>query len=157
MSLHAAVASELPRLQEAAESLMVETCRIDRVTGVTSDDEGRPVVDLHDPPVYVGIVKIQGYRPYPSEREVAGSTSVSQMYDTHIPASERMVHLIEDGAVEQWNGPVRNGDFMTRTTPGRAPEVYRVETEHDKSFQTAQRLVSKLEIGGITAAAVAGG
>lgn len=145
------IAAELPELQRQAEGGMVETCRIDRVTGVTSDDRGNPIPQLADPPIYVGIVKIQSYRPYPQEREVVGSTAVSQMYDTHIPAPTRMADLLGQGVIDTWNGPVRNGDFMTRTTPGRAPEVYRIETEHDKTWQTAQRLVGQLQVGGITA------
>ena len=151
MTLADDIAAALPELQAQAESMMVESCRIDRVMGVTSDDEGRPVVVLADPPIYVGPVKIRSYRPYESEREVVGTTSTSQRYDQHIPAPERMAPLLASGRVSVWNGPVRNGDFMTRTTPGRAEEVYRIGTEHDITFQTAQRLVGDLATGGITA------
>ena len=145
------IAAELPELQRQAEGGMTETCRIDRVTGVGSDDNGFPIVTLADPPIYVGPVKIRSFRPYESEREVVGTTSTSQRYDTHIPAPERMAPLLASGRVSVWNGPVRNGDFMTRTTPGRAEEVYRITTEHDITFQTAQRLVGDLQTGGVTA------
>lgn len=145
------IAAALPELQAQAESMMVETCRIDRVTGVASDDKGRPVVTLADPPIYVGPFKVRSYRPFESEREVVGTTSTSQRYDLHIPAPERMAGLVAAGIVTRWNGPVRNGDFMTRTTPGRHEEVYRVATEHDITYQTAQRLVGDLQTGGITA------
>lgn len=146
MRLLAAVRAELPGLQAEAEALMTETCRVDRVLSVDSDDMGRPIVVLADPPIYEGPVKIQSFRPYPQEREVVGSTSVAQMYDLHVPAPARIAAL-----ATTWNGPIKNGDFMTRTTPGRAEEVYRVETEHDKTWQTAQRLVGQLQTGGITA------
>lgn len=129
---------------------MVETCRIDRVVGVTSDDEGRPIPELRDPPVYEGMCFIRSFRPYEQEREVAGSTAVTQRYDLHIPAPERLPELLEAGKVQTWNGPVRNGDFVTRTTPGRAPEVYRLATEHDVTYQEAQRLVCDLSTSGIT-------
>ena|SRR5690606_3155444 len=146
MRLLPAVSAELPGLQAEAEALMTETCRIDRVLSVTSDDHGRPVPVLADPPIYVGPVKIRSYRPFEQERDVAGSTSTSQRYDLHIPAPSRIAAV-----ADVWNGPVRNGDFMTRTTPGRAEEVYRIATEHDITWQTAQRLVGDLQTGGITA------
>lgn len=138
------IAERLPVLQGHAEALMTETCRIDRVLSVDSDDLGRPIVILADPPIYVGPVKIRSYRPFEQDRDVAGSTSTSQRYDLHIPAPERIASV-----AEVWNGPVRNGDFMTRTTPGRAEEVYRIATEHDITWQTAQRLVGDLQTGGI--------
>lgn len=144
------IADTLPELQRQAEGGMIETCRIDRVVGVTTDDEGRPTAQLQDPPVYVGPVKIRSYRPYEQEREVAGSTDAYQRYDLHIPAVTRMAELKAAGVVTEWNGPVRNGDFMTRTTPGRPSEVYRIATEHDITWQTAQRLVGDLSTAGIT-------
>lgn len=130
---------------------MTETCRIDRVLGVDSNDEGDPIVTLADPPIYVGMVKIRSFRPYESEREVVGGTSISQRSDLHIPALDRIADLLEVEAIEVWNGPVHAGDFLTRTTPGRVPEVYRIATEHDVTWQTAQRLVGDLQTGGITA------
>lgn len=147
LMLGEAIARALPELQAHAESRMRETCTIDRVTGVTSDDDGRPVAQTQ--PIYEGPVRIRSYRPYPQDREVAGGTSTSQMYDLHIPAPGRIPALVESGAVALWAGYVRNGDYMTRTTPGRAPEVYRIETEHDVTDQTAQRLVGSLQTGGI--------
>ena len=140
------IAAALPELQAAAESLMVESCVIERVTGSTVDDEGREVNTYRT--IYAGPVRIRSFRPYPEEREVSASTSTAQVYDLHIPAAERMAGLLATGAVSTWDGPVRNGDRLTRTTPGRPVEVYGLETEHDVTFQTAQRLVGRLVVGG---------
>ena len=43
MNLGHELADVLPELQAAAESMMVETCLIQRSTGTTVDDEGREV------------------------------------------------------------------------------------------------------------------
>ncbi len=126
---------------------MRETCIIERVTGSDIDDEGREVNTYRT--IYSGPVRIRSYRPYPEDRDVSGGTSTSQMYDLHVPAVVRMSDLLAAGTVEVWDGPIRNGDRMTRTTPGRIPEVYRIETEHDVTDQTAQRLVGMLITGGV--------
>lgn len=147
MDLGHELAEGLVELQEAAESRMRESCIIERATGSEIDDEGREVNTYRM--IYEGPVRIRSFRPYPEDRDVGGGTSTSQMYDLHIPAVVRMAALVEAGAVAVWDGPVRNGDRMTRTTPGRVPEVYRIETEHDITDQTAQRLVGMLITGGV--------
>ena len=146
MTFGALIRERLPVLQAAAESRMTESCTIERIADTDVDDEGRDTTTYRT--VYEGPVRIRSYRPYPEDRDVAGGTSTSQMYDLHIPAPERIPALASAGAVTTWDGPVRNGDRMTRTTPGRAPEVYRIETEHDVTDQTAQRLVGRLITGG---------
>ena len=125
---------------------MTESCTIERSTGTTVDDEGRDQTTFRT--IYDGIFRVRSFRPYPEDREVGGGTSTSQMYDLHIPAAPRMAGLLAAGVVAEWDGPVRNGDVLTRTTPGRATEVYRIETEHDITDQTAQRLVGRLITGG---------
>ena len=117
-----------------AEAMMVETVRVDRVTGTTSDEYGNPVVELLDPPPYVGKAKIQTYEPYEATPNVAGSTVVMQRYSVHVPV----------GA-----GPFQVGDFITRTTPGKPERVLRVGGTHDKTYQTAQRLLCDEQTGGI--------
>ena len=146
MTFGALIRERLPVLQAAAESMMVESCLIQRSTGTTVDDEGREVTTYRT--IYAGICRIRSFRPYPEDRETGASTSTSQMYDHHSPAATRIPHLLTVGAVTEWDGPVRNGDMLTRTTPGRASEVYRLETEHDITYQTAQRLVGRLITGG---------
>ena len=147
MSLGHVIGATLPVLQAAAESRMRETCVIERATGTEVDDDGREVNTYRT--IYEGPVRIRSFRPYPEDRDVAGGTSTSQMYDLHIPAVVRLPALVEAGVVAEWDGPVRNGDRMTRSTPGRAQEVYRIETEHDVTDQTAQRLVGALITGGV--------
>lgn len=139
----------LLQMQEFAEERMVESCVIERVTGSEIDDEGREVNTYAT--IYDGPVRIRSYRPYPEDREVTAGTSTSQMYDLHIPAVERIPALLAAGVVSVWDGPIRNGDRMTRSTVGRAPEVYGIETEHDVTDQTAQRLVGRLITGGVFA------
>ena len=149
MDLGHELAEILPELQAAAESRMRETCVIERAIDIDVDDDGRDTTTWRA--VYAGPVRIRSYRPYPEDRDVAGGTSTSQMYDLHIPAPDRLPGLVAAGVVAEWGGPVRNGDRMTRTTPGRAQEVYRIETEHDVTDQTAQRLVGRLITGGVWA------
>jgi hypothetical protein len=133
------LAEVLPELQAEAESMMLERIVIDRPTGTDIDDHGREQTTYT--PVYDGIGKLRSFRPYEQNPDVGGSTATTQRVDWHIPAPERMGHLIGAGKVAHWHGPVMSGDRARRMTPGRPTKTVRVAGEHDITYQTAQRLV----------------
>ena len=122
------------RAQRRTQAHAIETLRVDRVIGTTSDEYGNAVPELLAPPVYVGPGKIQTYEPHESQYEVAGGTAVEQRYSIHIPVNE---------------GPFQVGDFITRITEGKPERVFRVAGTHDKTYQSMQRLLCDEQTGGI--------
>lgn len=133
------IATELPYLQAQAEGGMRERIVIDRVTGTIVDDEGREQVTYAT--IYDGIGKLRTFRPYEQNPDVAAGTVTKQRTDWHIPAAERMAHLLTTGQVTEWAGPVLAGDRARRLTPGKEAKTVRVAGEHEMTWQTAQRLV----------------
>lgn len=137
--------------QLRAETGMVDQCRIDRVVGVGVDDAtASPTAILLDPPVFVGLAKVQSYRPFEQTRDVAGAMTTTQRYDLDIPAVERMPELVAAGSptASVWNGPIREGDYATVTTHG-IERVFRIGAPHHKTFQTSQRLLVDEVLSGI--------
>lgn len=116
-----------------AESLMVDRCVIERNVGTDIDDEGRETPTWAS--VYEGRCKVQTYEPYESERESARAHVVQQRYSVHVPVSA---------------GPFRPGDRVTITAAAVAFHAvgakYRVAGLHEKTFQTAQRLLVDEEV-----------
>lgn len=113
---------------------MVESVRIDRVTGTDVGANANTVVTLLEPPVYAGKAKIQTYEPYEQERTVAVSQAVMQRYAVHVPVTV---------------AGVRVGDYVTVTTGGVDGRVLRVAGTSRKTFQTAQRLLCDEITGGL--------
>ena len=105
-----------------AESLMVDTCTIDRITGTTTDANGREIPTYADPPPYAGRCKIQTYEPYEQTPEVGSSTPTVQRYSLHVPIDA---------------GPFEVGDVATVGS-----RIFRIGGLHGKTFQTAQRLLA---------------
>ena len=134
MSVLSGVEATISRLQAEAEALMVETVRIDRVIGMVTNPDATVVPDLLDPPVYTGKGKINSYQPYEQERDVAASLAVTQRYTVSIPHSVVGVKV---------------GDFVTVTAGPSAGRVLRVGGTHEKTFQTAQRLLCDEHTGGL--------
>lgn len=137
----------LVRLQEFAEARMTEQIVIDRPTGTVVDDEGREQTTYA--PVYDGIGRLRSFRPYEQNPDVGGSTVTMQRVDWHIPAPERMGHLIAEGRVVHADGPVQTGDRARRMTEGKPVKTVRIAGEHDTTNQTAQRLVVDEITGGV--------
>lgn len=129
-----AIRSVLPELQAEAEGMMVESLRIDRVLGTTTLDDASVVPLLMDPPPYEGRGKINSYQPYETERDASGSLAVTQRYTVHIP----------NGVIG-----VKIGDYVTITAGEHAGRVLRVAGTHEKTFQTAQRLLCDEHTGGL--------
>ena len=146
MNLGHELADALLELQGAAESRMSERIVIDRPSGTVVDDEGREQTTYK--PVYDGIGRLRSFRPYEQNPDVGGSTVTMQRVDWHIPAPERMAHLVEVGSVTHSHGPVQTGDRARRVTEGKPVKTVRIAGEHDITDQTAQRLVVDEITGG---------
>ena len=123
MSLFSALASG----RAAAERLMTSTLRVTRLDPATIDrrtGEGERVT------VYEGRGKVQTYEPHEADRELAGGTVVVQRYHVHVPVTA---------------GPFENGDLVeivdSPTMPHATGDVFRIAGLHEKSHQTAQRLL----------------
>lgn len=123
----------LPEFQAEAESLMVDTCVItwlDPDAAWTVD----PETGLDVPPapvtVYEGPCKVQTWEPYEQSPEVGGQTYVRQRYFVHVPVSA---------------GPFEVGAVVEITEATNLPSTlnrrFRVAGLHEKTWQTAQRLI----------------
>lgn len=122
------VLGTLPELRALAESLMTSTLRVTRLDPATIDrrtGEGERVT------VYEGRGKVQTYEPYESDRERVSGTVVVQRYHVHVPVTA---------------GPFEVGDLVevvaSPTMPHAVGDVFRVAGLHEKSHQTAQRLLA---------------
>ena len=114
--------------QRAAERLMVDSCTIERVTGVKVD----PLTGMDVPTVesiYAGKCKVQLTRAQGSTVDASGYLATIQDYELHIPVSAPTPHP---------------GDVVTLTaTPGdpeRGGRQYRITAVFEKTMQSAQRL-----------------
>ena len=111
-----------------AESLMVDTCRIERPGESVTDPESG-VVSPSFTLVYEGPCKVQQTLAQSSTAEAGGAVYTVQDTAVHIPVGV---------------GPVAPGDRATMLTgvynPALVGNVYRVTDLYEKSLQTAQRL-----------------
>ena len=129
--IHDAIAATLPELQAHAESLMVDTATITRhVDGWVIDPETGYEVPAPPLTVYEGKAKVASYQPYETAPDVGGQTVVTQRYYVHVPVTA---------------GPFEVGDLVTITASANAPSTtgrtFRVAGLHEKTWQTAQRLL----------------
>lgn len=118
----------LPELQAQAESLMVDTCTITRGGGgewVVDPETGYEVPD-EGAQVYAGKCKVQTYEAFESKRDVGAQTVVQQRYTIHVPVG---------------SGPFEVGDVVTVAARVYPERKFRVAGTHEKSLQTAQRLL----------------
>lgn len=118
----------LPVLQEEAEALMVDTCRIERPGEAVTDPETGVVAPSYTL-VYEGKCKVQSTQPQSRSAEAGGA--VFTVLDTRLD--------IPIGA-----GPVAPADRVTMLTgvynPALIGNVYRITEPFEKSWPTAQRL-----------------
>jgi hypothetical protein len=122
----------LRRGRAAAERLMVDTCKVTRVTGEPGLID--PETGLREPPptvtVYEGKCKVQTYEPNESRPEAGEHLWTLQRYGLHVPV----------GA-----GPVMIGDRIEITVAAADPQlvgrVFEVAGRMNKSMATAQRLL----------------
>lgn len=109
------------RGQREAERLMKDKAVITRTGEWIRDEKGFETPTTIT--VWEGKCKIQTYEPYEQVGESAGTTVVSQRYQVQIPVSARGVQV---GDVIEVKG---------------YPHDFRVAGLHNKTFQTAQRLL----------------
>lgn len=133
------IAAALPELQAQAESLMVDEALITRTGTEWTVD---PITGRDVPPgtveVYAGKAKVQSWQPYEQTPDVGGQTLTRQRYYVHVPVSA---------------GPFEIGDLIEITAATNQPSTlgrkFRVAGLHEKTWQTAQRLI--VDEGEVTA------
>lgn len=123
------VASAIQAGRRAAERLMIDLIRVSRVSRVPVED-GLGGVTYPTIVVYEGAGKIQTYEPYEQTSTVGGATLVIQRYSVHVPWD---AGVFEPGDVVQ----VVEAAWDIASV-GRK---YRVAGMHEKTLQTAQRLL----------------
>lgn len=127
MSLADDVTGILPFLREQAESLMLDSCRIER-PGALATDPNTGVVSPTHTLVYEGSCKVQATISQSSSPEAGERQYTVQDYRVDIPV----------GA-----GPLEIDDRVTITDSQLDPmlvgQVFRVIELFNKSFATAQR------------------
>ena len=80
--------------------------------------------------VYAGRGKVQTYEPYESAvASQAGHTFITQRYSVHVPVDAGQFDVGDRVTILRGSGPVEDG------------VKYRVAGLHEKTFQTAQRLL----------------
>lgn len=128
IDLGSRIAAKLPELRAAAESLMVDSCTVFRPGGggwVKDPETGYEVPD-EGSEVYAGPCKVQTYEAFESKRDVGAATVVLQRYTIHVPVG---------------TGPFEIGDVVTVAARVHPARSFRVAGLHEKSLQTAQRLL----------------
>jgi hypothetical protein len=119
------LATALPELRAAAESLMTSTVTITR-PGESTWDEAM---------VYTGRCKVQTFQAFEAEPDAGGAQRVIQRYYLHVPVSAG-VFLPGDRA-----------EITASANPLLVGNVYVVAAPHEKDWQTAQRLLVDLDAG----------
>ena len=119
--LGADIAAALPGLRAQAESLMVDTCRIRRPIGQTTDPlSGESVPVYRVPDVYVGPCKVQDTGNQAREVDSGSSLATLTSLEVHVPVSAESVAA---------------GDFIEV-----GARKFRADRPHRKTWQTAQRI-----------------
>lgn len=127
MNLGQELRETLPELQAHAESMMADTCVIEREPDGDSDWViGEDGIESPAPwvRVYAGRCKVQSYMAYEQDVVIAATTETKQRYLIHVPVAA---------------GPFAPGDRVTVTSMGN--RTFRVAGPHRKTWQTAQRLL----------------
>lgn len=112
----------------AAERLMVDRCRVERVTGRTENPDA--TVTPTYTTVYEGKCKLQSQNAYPSEPDAGDRQWVTASPEVHLPM---------DGT-----GGVQTDDVVTVLAsfdPDSVGRKFRVRSNIRKTFQTAARLL----------------
>lgn len=122
----------------AAESLMLDTCRITRSSGEPVWDEG---TGTYTPAaaslLYEGRCKVQTYQAFESTPEAGERRITIQRYYLHVPVQTN----VAPSEVVKY----QSGDDVEILTSAHNPALpgtrFVVQGAHDKSLQTAHRLL----------------
>jgi len=131
VTLSADVLKVLPKLRAAAESLMVDECRITAL-GETVTDYHTGQVTRARTTVYEGKCKVQSRASAVSTPDAGGATFSMVSREVHIPANA--AEVLDGYEVEI------TGSLLNSFTVGK---VYRVEGFTPDSFDTAFRIPVK--------------
>ena len=119
----------------AAESLMVDACRVERPGELVTDAETGDVTPGYSA-VYEGACKVQAASSVVSSPDAGEHSWAVQQLQVHVPVSV---------------GPVQTDDVVTVTASVYAPHLvgraFRVAGLAAKSWATAQRLIVEEVVG----------
>lgn len=126
MDFSVAIQEAVTRGQQHAESLMVDSLRLDHPTGKTIRVGGVSVPEMVT--VWSGRGKVQSQQSYPSQPEVGGGTVTLAIFEVHIPVSASARPLVDDVfVVESSRDPALVGTRL------------RVRVDPSKTWRTARR------------------
>jgi hypothetical protein len=131
VSLLGDILAVLPELRAAAESLMVDTCRITSAGEVVTDPDTGDVTTTRET-VYEGKCKVQSKDSAVSNPEAGGASFTVVSRQIHIPANA--AEILDGYEVEI------TASLLNSFTVGK---VYRVEGFTPDSFDTAYRIPVK--------------
>lgn len=126
MDFSVAIQEAVTRGQQHAESLMVDSLRLDHPTGKTIRVDGVSVPEMVT--VWSGRGKVQSQQSYPSQPEVGGGTVTLAIFEVHIPVDATARPLVDDVfVVESSRDPALVGTRL------------RVRVDPSKTWRTARR------------------
>ena len=126
MDFSVAIQEAVTRGQQHAESLMVDSLRLDHPTGKTIRVDGVSVPEMVT--VWSGRGKVQSQQSYPSQPEVGGGTVTLAVFEVHIPVDATARPLVDDVfVVESSRDPALVGTRL------------RVRVDPSKTWRTARR------------------
>lgn len=129
MAIGDVIASALPRMRAAAESLMVDACVIRRIVGETTDPTTGVVSPVYGAPVYEGKCKLQQPRGgYPSTPDAGEHQWTLVPLFLHLP--------VEAGGGVKVDDRV---EITASSDPSNTGRVLRVRSLERKTYATAAR------------------
>lgn len=121
-------AAALSRGRAIAESLMIDSCVVRRLTGTTIDPDTAAIVEVWAD-VYTGNAKSQTYEGYETNPDAAGHQVTQQRYAVHFPVGAFVPQV---GDVIEWTACTHD--------PALVGSQERITGLFNKSFATAMRV-----------------
>ena len=126
MDLSPYISEAVSRGRVHAESLMVDSLRLDRPTGETKRVDGVTVPVMEA--VWAGKGKVQSQQSYPSQPEVGGGTVTLAVFEVHIPVHADVTPRVDDVFV-----------VVSSRDPALVGSRFRVRVDPSKTWRTARR------------------
>ena len=126
MDFSVAIQEAVTRGQQHAESLMIDSLRLDHPTGKTIRVDGVSVPEMVT--VWSGRGKVQSQQSYPSQPEVGGGTVTLAIFEVHIPVDATARPLVDDVFV-----------VVESRDPALVGTRLRVRVDPSKTWRTARR------------------